>query len=119
MLQIKKNGLVTLCKFNLQFLFRNKKISDKYLAQKNVTQSITLRSPKHFNIGKYKIFNLNYQTPQARLTLKKKLKLQSFMNSDKLLFNIFYKYLTLTPTIFLKSIKITFTTKFKIKWLEI
>lgn len=119
MLQIKKKGYLVDCKFNLQFLFRNKKISDKYLANKKVTQSITLRSPKHFNIGKHKIFNLNYKTPSAHLTLKKNMGLYSFLGTDTTLFNTLSKYLTLTPTIFLKSVKLVFKTKFKIKWLEI
>lgn len=119
MLQIKKIGCITKCKYSLQFLFKNKKISDKYLANKQISKIITLRAPKHFNIGKHKVLNLNYQTPQVSLNFKKKLMLNSFLKSDNLLSNLVSKYLTLTPTIFLKSVKITLTTKFKIKWLEI
>lgn len=119
MLQIKKNSTILYFKYNLNFLFRNKKLSNFYKASKHVSQSITLRAPKNFNIGKHKILNLNYQTHSAILTLKKKIKLNSFISQNDLLFNACSKSLLLTPTLSLKSAHISIRTQFKIMWLGI
>ncbi len=73
MLQIKKKASLLVCKYNLQFLFRNKTLSDNYQAKKLVTNSIILRAPKHFNIGKQKISNLNYKTPKLIVKFAKNL----------------------------------------------
>lgn len=119
MLQIKKNSVLTSLKYNLNFLFRNRRLTQHYRASRHVTQSITLRSPKHFNIGKHKILNLNYQTPKALVRIHKKIKVMSFLSQSDLLFRVSSKVLLLTPTLSLRSVRMAIKAKFKIKWLEI
>lgn len=117
MLQIKKKSLLISTKYNIQFLFRKRNFID-YKLQKTKSQYITLRSPKHFNIGKYKIYSLNYKTPTL-------LKLKTFnfffynVESFNYLYKILIKSIKLTPTTKVNSIRVKIKTFFKIMWLEI
>lgn len=117
MLQIKKNATLVSCKYNLLFLFRKRYYTD-YNLVKTKTQSIFLRSPKHFNIGKQKILNLNYKTPTLFFNKK-----YSFFFNGKWYEDILYKILCtrikLTPTIKVSSLRVTLKTKFKLMWLEL
>lgn len=117
MLQINKKATITLVKYNLQFLLWNKKIANNYLAKKTISNLITLRSPKHFNIGKHKIFSLNYKTRYLFLKFNSKVNTKSIINSSKFIYLCLKKRLTLTPTIFIHSIKFTVKTFFKLTWL--
>lgn len=119
MLQIKKSALLTSCKYNLQFLFRNKMLSNYYKAKKQTTQAITLRSPKHFNIGKHKVLTLNYKTPKFIINFKKKIMLTSLLKAQGDLLSSVSRALLITPTLSVKSVRLTVKTKFKLKWLEI
>ncbi len=117
MLQIKKKGHVVSTKFNVQFLFRKRNFLD-YKLQKSKNQCITLRSPKNFNIGKYKIYSLNYKTP----TLINKKNYKFFFTDTKnffLLYQILIKLIKITPTTRVNSIRIKIKTSFKLMWLEI
>ena len=119
MLKIKKEAMLVYCKYNLQFLFRNKKLAALYQAKKKVSSSITLRSPKHFNIGKHKILNLNYVTPTLIIKSISKININSLTNSPDLILEICSKKIQLNPTLSVKSIKVGVKTKFKLKWLVI
>lgn len=119
MLQIKKNGLLIQAKYNLQFLFRNKTIASKYLARKGVTQSITLRAPKNFNIGKYKTLSLNYSTPKLLINCKSRVKVLSIIYSPHIFYACAKKRITSTPTLSIGSVNFTVKTKFKLMWLGI
>ncbi len=119
MLQINKKGIITLVKYNLQFLLWNKKIANDYLAKKTISSLITLRSPKHFNIGKHKIFSLNYKTRYLILSFNNKINTKSIINSPKFIYLCLKKRLNLTPTVFIYSIKFTMKTSFQLMWLGI
>ena len=78
---------------------------------------ITLRSPKHFNIGKHKILSLNYKTRYLFLNFNNKIGTKSIINSPKFIYLCLKKRLNLTPTIFIHSIKLTVKTVFQLMWL--
>lgn len=119
MLQIKKKAVLSSCKYTLQFLFRNKQLNSEYTLKKTKSQMIYLRSPKHFNIGKQKIINLNYRTPTFIVKTSHQFFISSLFRGSNSIYNVFTKKLLLTPTTSAKSIKIVVNTKFKLKWLEI
>jgi hypothetical protein len=117
MLQIKKEALLTRCKYSLTFLFRKSKYK-AYPVRKQKTQSIFLRSPKHFNIGKQKIYNLNYKTPTLFFKQTYPFFVTSVFNTN-VLYNCLKKRIQISPTLKVNSLKITVQTTFKIMWLEI
>lgn len=117
MLQIKKKAALTLCKYNLMFLFRKSNYKTHFV-RKQKTQSIFLRSPKHFNIGKQKIYNLNYKTPTLFFKQTYPLFITSVFNTN-ILYNFLKKRIQTSPTLKVNSLKITVQTTFKIMWLEI
>lgn len=119
MLQIKKYGSLISVNYNLQFLLYSKNLNKKYKIKKSKNYLIFLRSPKHFNIGKQKITNLNYKVI--------KLKMNRIINcyfvystiNFNFLYNIFKKKIETNTYLHCKSIKFIFKTKFSIKWLEL
>jgi len=113
-LQIKKKSKIVSIKYNMQFLFRNKNLAKKFRAKKIVSHSIILRSPKHFNIGKQKVLNLNYKTPKLFFKTKYSFFLRSLLYSDKLLFKLASKKIKLTPTLLVNSIRLVVKTSYKI-----
>jgi hypothetical protein len=119
MLQINKNAKITLYKYNLLFLFRNKNFCKFTNIKKTKTSNITLRAPKHFNIGKHKVFNLNYKTRNFLIKSNNKAATKCFVLSPNHIFYALQKRIQTTPTLFVNSLSITIQTKFKLKWLEI
>lgn len=119
MLQIKKTTSLLTCKYNLQFLFRKKKINKLYSVRKQLTSTILLRSPKHFNIGKQKIINLNYKTPTLFIPVLAPLHLGSFLHKGGTLFNILLGRIKHNPALNIGSIRLRVKAQFKLKWLEI
>lgn len=119
MLQIKKKGQLICCKYNLLFLFRRPKPSYEYQVRRQVGHSITLRAPKHFNIGKNKILNLNYKTPTLFLRKKYPLFIDSLSSDTYSLFLLLHKRIKTTPALKVNSIRVRVLTKFTIRWLEI
>lgn len=119
MLKIKKFSKLIECKYNLTFLFKKRNISSVYNLKKQQSSSIILRSPKHFNIGKHKIINLNFKTPNLFFKSSTSLFLPSFIFSPSLLYKNLSKRVKTTPTININSIRISIQTKFKLKWLVI
>lgn len=119
MLQIKKNALLLYCKYNLTYLFRRRGVDFGYRLKKQKTSSIILRSPKHFNIGKQKITNLNFKTPDFLRVNKSKFHLNSLFNADNTLYKIAIYRVRTTPVLSVNSVKLSIKTKFKIMWLEI
>lgn len=119
MLQIKKNATLTSCKYNLTFLFRKKKINKLYAVQKQKTATILLRPPKHFNIGKQKVINLNYKTPTLFMPVVSPVKLGTFLSKERILFNALLGRIKSNPTMGVGSVRLHVHTTFKLKWLEI
>lgn len=119
MLQIKKNMTLSICKYNLQFLFRKKKINKLYAVRKQITSTILLRSPKHFNIGKQKVLNLNYKTPTLFTPVGLPLHLGSFLYKSGFLFNILLGRIKHNPALNIGSVRVRVATQFKLKWLGI
>ena len=118
MLQIKKKGKLIDAKYLLQLIFRSKILTKNYFVKKTQTQSIYLRSPKHFNIGKQKIFNLNYKSLGVNLSLNTKFHINAFIGNNSQLFSNLCKYTQTNTYLTSKSIKIKIKTKFIIMWLE-
>lgn len=79
MLQIKKKMIIKFCHHNLTFLFREKSLDSKFLLKKRLNQSITLRAPKHFNIGKHKIYSLNTKALNLKYNIKRKIHVNYFL----------------------------------------
>lgn len=119
MLQIKKTTNLLACKYNLQFLFRKKKINKLYAVRKQLTSTILLRSPKHFNIGKQKIVNLNYKTPTLFIPVSAPLHLGTFLHKGGALFNILLSRIKHNPALNIGSVRLRIATQFKLTWLEI
>ena len=119
MLQIKKSASLLSCKYNLQFLFRKKKINKLYSVRKQLTSTILLRSPKHFNIGKQKIINLNYKTPTLILPIITPMHLGSFLQKKGAIFNVLIGRIKHNPALNVGSVRLRVKTHFKLKWLEI
>lgn len=119
MLQIKKKAQLINVKYNAQFLFRLKKYNEEYFLKKQKNESITLRSPKNFNIGKNKIVNLNYRSVSLNNTKCYKFPLGLFVKKNSVLFSRLLKFIQSNTYLGLRSVKLTIKTTFKIMWLEI
>lgn len=113
MLQIKKRGILISCKINMQYLARNKRYTSLYKARKQCSQVVTLRAPKHFNIGKHKIFNLNYKTPQNLFSCKNNFSIQNLYNPSAVA-QALTQVCSTTPLLSIKSCVVTFKTKIKL-----
>ena len=118
MLQIKKKAKLMDAKYLLQLIFRSKALATTYSVKKTQTQSIYLRAPKNFNIGKQKIFNLNYKSLGVNLKLNIKFYINAFISNTPTLFTNLCKYSQTNTYLAPKSIKIRIKTKFTIMWLE-
>ena len=119
MLQIKKKSKIILCKYNLIFLFRNKKIAKKYISKKITPHFITLRAPKNFNIGKYKIFSLNYKTPNLSFSFNKSIMTETLISNPILLKSSLIKCINTNPVLHVNSIRVTIKSLFKLMWLVV
>lgn len=119
MLQIKKKAKLIKLSYSLKFLFRENKQKKLYFLKKKLSQTITLRSPKHFNIGKYKTYNINYKTLLLDVYKNNFFHLNLFFIENTNTFFVLSKRILTTPVLHVNSIKLRISTKFKIKWLEI
>lgn len=119
MLQIKKKAQLTTVGYSLIFLFRSREHNSSYRLRKQLTQTVTLRSPKHFNIGKYKIFNLNYKTINLNVTRGFKFHINALNNTSSYIFKKLSTPVESSPVLRVNSVKLLVSTKFKLKWLEI
>jgi hypothetical protein len=119
LLQIKKKSKIILCKYNLTFLFRNKKLAKQYISKKVTPHFITLRAPKNFNIGKYKIFSLNYKTPNLSFSFDKNIMTQTIILNPSLLMSSLTKCIKTNPTLYVNSIRVTIKSLFKLMWLVV
>lgn len=72
MLKINKNAVCKKCHFNLTFMFKSKNLDNFFLIKKKTPYTITLRSPKHFNIGKNKIATVNSKVLNMKFETRKK-----------------------------------------------
>jgi len=118
MLQIKKSAKVHSIKYSLQFLFQVKKTNREFFLKKSKSQSIILRSPKHFNIGKQKIINVNYKNFCVEIGTKTDIHINSILNTNHNLFNKLSKYIITNTYLTPKSIKVKLKTQFIIIWPE-
>lgn len=118
MLQIKKKFKLLRVYYCLQFVLKNKVWSNSYRLKKKQSTSITLRSPKHFNIGKHKIINLNYKLAPQNLKLSTYLYFSNFIGTTGSLYKLLQKRIDKSLGFSNKSIKLVVETKFKIMWLE-
>ncbi len=119
MLQIKKKAELIQCKYNLKFLFRKSGSGKDYILQKQKTTSVILRSPKHFNIGKQKITNLNFKTPSLSYFGSSLVYMTSLVKFSTPLYKIAVRFVKTTPVLGITSIRVSVRAKFKLMWLEI
>lgn len=119
MLQIKKSMTLQNCKYNLSFLFRKKRFDKLYTVRKQKSSVIVLRAPKHFNIGKQKVLNLNYQTPDLILPMELPMSLFTFLKRPYAMYSAFLKRVRTNPALGVKSVRLRVSTKILLKWLEI
>lgn len=119
MLQIKKSMALQNCKYNLSFLFRKKRFDKLYRVRKQKSSVIVLRAPKHFNIGKQKVINLNYQTPGLIVPLESPVALHTFLNRPQALYTVLIKRIKTNPVLGVKSVRVRVSSKILLKWLEI
>ena len=119
MLQIKKRSKITSFKCNFIFLFRNKKLAKEYVCKKVTPHFITIRAPKNFNIGKHKVYSLNYKTPKLIFKLNKDVMVKSLVTAPQLLLNSLTKSIKTNPTIFVNSVRVTIKSFFKLMWLVV
>ena len=119
MLQIKKKSQLIQCKYNLRLLFRRRGIESQYHIRKQKTSSIILRSPKHFNIGKQKIINLNFKTPDLSYASIHNFFLHTLFISQTTLYKLLVKRIKTTPVLGVSSMRVSVKTQFKLRWLGI
>ena len=117
MLQIKKKFKILNIKYSLQFLLKNKNWVNTYKLKKRQSTSVILRSPKHFNIGKQKIINLNYKLASLDLCIPTYIYFSNFLMNPKSLYKFLQKRTNKSLGFSNKSIKLVVETKFKIMWL--
>lgn len=118
MLQIKKKFKFIKVLHSFQFLLKNKTWNNKYKLKKTLSKSIILRSPKHFNIGKQKIININYKMDPTSIKLTSCMFFYNFIYNSKLIYYIFLRNSIKNVGFSSKSIKLVVKGKFKIMWLE-
>ncbi len=118
MLQIKKKLKIDKIYYNLQFILKKKSWVDNYKLKKTLAKSIILRSPKHFNIGKQKVSNLNYKLSATSLYVPSHFCFSNLFLNTKFLYNYFEKQNPKSIGFSNKSIKMIFQGKFSLKWLE-
>lgn len=118
MLQIKKNSTLMACKYNMLYLFKRRGFDATNKPKKQKTSTVLLRSPKHFNIGKQKITNLNYRTPNMRLPVASPLNLLTLLTKPSMLYRILIKGTKTNPVLRVSSLRVQVRTTFKLKWLE-
>lgn len=82
MLKIKKSGFLIKASHIFSILFRSKKLTKFFTLKKKLSQLITLRSPKHFNIGKNKTYTVNSKVSNTVFNFKKKMHLNSFLKAQ-------------------------------------
>lgn len=112
MLQIKKIGYFTQVSYNLQFLFRSKKWNKKFLIKKQQSTVVTLRAPKHFNIGKYRTISLNFKLLNLRDNKLKHAPVALIVHQPKNVFRVLSKFSETSSFVLPNSIKYTLQTKF-------
>lgn len=117
MLKINKNSLTKWSHYNLTFLFRVASLRKTFLLKEKKSQTITLRAPKHFNIGKHKIYSLKTKALNYRVFFKKHMNINFFFKNQKT-WTILSKLLSRSVHMLPKTISLRITTKFKLKWLE-
>ena len=117
MLKITKKVNSIKLNYKLQFLFRVKCLNKKYLLKKQKQSAIILRSPKHFNIGKQKITNINYKVINLWTLIVKTTNLNFWFENTKYQFKLLSKFAESNTYIKVQSIKTFIKTKFTIKWL--
>ena len=88
---------------------RNKQINIK----KQVSHSILLRAPKHFNIGKHKIKNLNYKYSNV-YKLNLLIKVPLFLHNIANIIGLAQKIITKNTLFLINSHQCTVCTKFKV-----
>lgn len=118
MLQIKKKAKIIKLYYGFHFLLRNKNWRKKLNVKQAKNTSIILRAPKHFNIGKQKITNLNYKTVFLEKNLYLNCSTTILFNHSNFLYKKLEKKLEKSVCLVNKSIKVVVETKFLIKWLE-
>jgi len=116
MLKIKKSGFLIKASHTFSILFRSKKLTRFFTLKKKLSQLITLRSPKHFNIGKNKIYTVNSKVSNTVFSFKKKMHLNSFLEAQYS-WKLFSKKCLKNTYLLPKALTLVYKTKFKIMWL--
>jgi hypothetical protein len=118
MLQIKKLSNSLKATYKLQTIFRLNDLKKKYSLKKKISNSVILRSPKHFNIGKQKIKSINYIFVNIGFVVKKNVYSNIIQQDTKYLFKLLDKFTETNIYIKTDSVKLSIKTKFIIMWLE-
>jgi hypothetical protein len=117
LLKIKKNAKLLSINYKLQLLFKIKSIKKLYNVKRKESNLIYLRSPKHFNIGKQKILNINHKLFHPIKLIYSNMNINNLIGDTTKLF--VSSEISIPQNVFLqtKSIKFFINTKFTIKWL--
>jgi hypothetical protein len=118
LLKIKKKSTLLNIKYKLQLLFKLKSIKTIYNVKKKESSLVYLRSPKHFNIGKQKILNINHKLFHAIKITSSNLLINNLIGNTGKLFISAEKSIPQNTFLQTKSIKFFINTSFTIKWLE-
>lgn len=116
MLKINKNAVLKQVHYNITFLFRAKSLDEKFLLKKKASQVVTLRSPKHFNIGKHKVLSVNSKALNVVKHFNKPVHISFLLRGNNTwasLGRVLENNIYFLP----KTLSIKISTKFKIKWL--
>ena len=108
----KLNNKTEIFKYYIRGVF----LSNKFLKKKKKQVLVYLRSPKHFNIGKHKIYSFNNYN-KIFILPSKNINLQVFVNNQRYIFNFLLKKYKLYFPYKITSIRITIKSKIKFKWL--
>lgn len=105
----KINKKILLNYFNIRGLFFSKKLTQRH--KKHTV--VYLRSPKHFNIGKHKVFSFN-NTNKILINLKLTLPIVILLKNSLFFFTILEKFLNYKLLFRFNSIRVN--TKITIKF---
>ena len=95
-----------------------KELQKMFKLKKQLTTTVFLRSPKHFNIGKHKLINLNFKVVNLKIRPNTVIPTTTLLAPSSQTFSTFFKPLMVNTTILPKSVKVTVVTSFKLIWLE-
>jgi hypothetical protein len=118
LLQIKKDSILSSLNYQLTFLSRQKSFQKIFKLKRQLSTTVFLRSPKHFNIGKHKLVSLNFKNINLKIYPIVAIPTRLLLKPTGEIFSLLIKPIGVNTTVLPKSLKVIIRTHFKLIWLE-